>query len=133
MKRFPRRQFLYLAASAVAFPAVSGIASAQTYPTRPVRIIVGFPAGGTADIAARIIGQWLSEHLGQQFIIENRPGAASNIATEAAVRAPSDGYTLLAASSANAINATLYERLITISSAISRLSQASLGRPTLLM
>src|SRR5262249_45468312 len=102
---------LHLAASAVAFPAVTRIASAQTYPTRPVRVIVGFPAGGTTDIAARLMGQWLSERLGQQFIIENRPGAASNIGTEAAVRAPSDGYTLLMASTANAINATFYERL----------------------
>jgi tripartite-type tricarboxylate transporter receptor subunit TctC len=106
-----RRKFLYLAAGAAALPSVSRIARAQSYPTKPVRIIVGFPAGGTTDIAARLMGQWLSEHLGQQFIIENRPGAASNIATEAAVRAPSDGYTLLMASTANAINATLYERL----------------------
>jgi hypothetical protein len=85
---FPRRQFLHLAAGAAALPAVSRIASAQTYPTRPVRIIVGFAAGGVTDIAARLIGQWLSERLGQAFIIENRPGAAGNIATEAVVRAP---------------------------------------------
>jgi tripartite-type tricarboxylate transporter receptor subunit TctC len=109
--KFPRRKFLHLAAGAAALPAVSCIAWAQTYPTRPVRMIVGFPAGGTTDMIARLMGQWLSEHLGQQFIIENRPGAASNIATEAAVRAPPDGYTFLMASSANAINATLYERL----------------------
>jgi tripartite-type tricarboxylate transporter receptor subunit TctC len=109
--KIPRRRFLHLAAGAAALPATTRIARAQTYPTRPVRLIVGFPAGGTTDISARLMGQWLSEHLGQQFIIENRPGAASNIATEAAVRAPSDGYTLLMGSSANAINATLYERL----------------------
>jgi tripartite-type tricarboxylate transporter receptor subunit TctC len=111
MKKIPRRKAFQLAAGAIALPAVSRIARAQTYPARPVRIIVGFPAGGTTDISARLMGQWLSEHLGQQFIIENRPGAASNIATEAAVRALSDGYTLFMASSANAINATLYERL----------------------
>jgi tripartite-type tricarboxylate transporter receptor subunit TctC len=105
-----RRQFLHLAAGAAALPAVS-IARAQTYPTRPVRIIVGFPAAGTTDIAARIIGQWLSERLGQQFIIENRPGAGGNIGAEAAVRAPADGYTLLMAGTPNAINATLYEKL----------------------
>ena len=86
--KLPRRQFLHLAAGAAALPAVSRIARAQTYPTRPVRIIVGFPAGGPTDIIARLIGQWLSERLGQQFIIENRPGAGGNIATEAVVRAP---------------------------------------------
>ena len=107
----PRRQFLRLAVAAAALPAVSRTARAQTYPSRPVRIIVGFPAGGSATLIARLMGQWLSEHLGQQFIIENRPGAASNIATEAAVRAPSDGYTLLVVTPPNAINATLYERL----------------------
>jgi len=107
----PRRQFLRLAVGAAALPAVSRTARAQTYPSRPVRIIVGFPAGGSATLIARLMGQWLSEHLGQQFIIENRPGAASNIATEAAVRAPSDGYTLLVVTPPNAINATLYERL----------------------
>jgi tripartite-type tricarboxylate transporter receptor subunit TctC len=92
-------------------PAVSRIARAQSYPARPVRIIVGFPAAGTTDIAARIIGQWLSERLGQQFIIENRPGAGGNIGAEAAVRAPADGYTLLMAGTPNTINATLYEKL----------------------
>jgi tripartite-type tricarboxylate transporter receptor subunit TctC len=107
----PRRRFLRLAAGAAALSSVSRIARAQTYPLRPVRIIVGFPAGGATDTLARLIGQWLSDHLGQQFIIENRPGAASNIATEAVVRAPSDGYTLLLVTSPNAINATLYERL----------------------
>ena len=109
--KLPRRQFLHLAAGAAALPAVSRIARAQTYPTRPVRIIVGFPAGGATDIAARIIGQWLSERLGQQFIIENRPGAGGNIGAEAVVRAPADGYTLLMAGTPNAINATLYEKL----------------------
>src|SRR5262245_12275709 len=95
MKLPHRRQVLHLAAGAAALPAVSRIAWAQNYPTRPVRIVVGFAPGGAADIVARLIGQWLSERLDQQFIIENRPGAASNIATEAVVRAPADGYTLL--------------------------------------
>jgi tripartite-type tricarboxylate transporter receptor subunit TctC len=107
----PRRRFLRLAAGAAALPAVTQIACAQAYPSRPVRIIVPFaPAGGT-DLVARLIGQWLSERLGQQFVIENRPGAATNIATEAVVRAPADGYTLLLASPPAAINATLYEKL----------------------
>jgi tripartite-type tricarboxylate transporter receptor subunit TctC len=106
-----RRQFLHLAAGTVALPAVSRFASAQTYPTRPVSLIVGFAAGGAADITARLIGQWLSERLGQQFVIENRPGAGSNIATEAVVRAPADGYTLLLVSSPHAFNATLYDKL----------------------
>src|SRR5215831_12655461 len=109
--KLPRRQFLHLAAGAAALPAVSRAAWAQAYPTRPVRIIVGFAPGGGNDILARVIGQWLSERLGHQFIIENRPGAATNIATEIAVRAPGDGYTLLLVSPANAINATLYEKL----------------------
>jgi tripartite-type tricarboxylate transporter receptor subunit TctC len=109
--KLPRRNFLHLAAAAAALPAVSRIARAQIYPSRPVRIIVGFPAGGGADIVARLIGQWLSERLGQQFIIENRPGAGTNIATEAVVRALPDGYTLLLVHSANAMNATLYEKL----------------------
>jgi tripartite-type tricarboxylate transporter receptor subunit TctC len=94
--KIPRRQFLHLAAGAAALPAVSQIASAQTYPTRPVRLLVGVGAGGGSDLLARPIGQWLSERLGQQFVIENRPGAGGNIATEATVRAPGDGYTLLA-------------------------------------
>src|SRR3954447_27053216 len=102
--KLPRRQFLNLAAGAGVLPAVSRIASAQTYPTRPVRIIVGFAAGGGVDIAARLIGQSLSERLGKQFLIENRPGAAGNLATEAAVRAPAEGYTLLLVSVANTVN-----------------------------
>ena len=109
--KLPRRQFLHLAAGAAALPAVSRIAWAQAYPSRPVRVIVGFPAGGGVDINARLMGQWLSEQLGQPFLIENRPGAGSNIATEAVVRAPADGYTLLLVTAANAINTTLYEKL----------------------
>src|SRR5947209_18508573 len=109
--KLPRRQFLHLAAGAAALPAISRIAAAQAYPARPVRIIVGFaPAGGT-DIMARLIGPWLSERLGQQFVIENRPGAGTNIATEAVVNAPPDGYTLLLTCLPNASNATLYENL----------------------
>src|SRR5215470_13852745 len=95
MKLPHRRQFLHLAAGAAALPAVSRVAWGQTYPTRPVRIIVGFAAGGGYDIIARLIGQWLSERLGQPFVIENRPGAATNIATQSVVNAPPDGYTLL--------------------------------------
>jgi tripartite-type tricarboxylate transporter receptor subunit TctC len=106
--KLPRRNFLHLAASAAALPAVSRIAWAQAYPTRPVRIIVGFAPGGGADIITRLIGQWLSERLGQQFIIENRPGGGTNIGTEAVVRAPADGYTLLMVGTTQAINATLY-------------------------
>jgi tripartite-type tricarboxylate transporter receptor subunit TctC len=109
--KLPRRQFLHLAAGAVALPAVSRIARAQAYPTRPVRIVVGFPPAGGADIFARLMGQSLSERLGQQFVIENRPGAASNIATEAVVRAPADGYTLLLVTNPNVVNATLYDKL----------------------
>src|SRR5262245_37382550 len=109
--KLPRRQFLYLAAGATALPAISRIARGQAYPSRPVRIIVGFAPGGGIDIMARLIGQWLSERLGQQFVIENRPGAGSNIGTEVVARAPADGYTLLAVGVPNAINATLYERL----------------------
>ena len=110
MKR-PRRRFLYLAVGAAALPAVSRIAWAQTYPSRPVRIVVGFPPGGPTDIVARLIGQYLSERLGQQFVIENRPGAGGNIGTEAVVRAQPDGYTLLLVNAANAISATLYNNL----------------------
>ena len=108
MKLPHRRQFLHLAAGAVALPAVSRIARAQTYPTRPVRIIVVAAAGGAADITARLMGQWLSERLGQPFIIENRPGAGGNIGTEAVVRASPDGYTLLLVGLNNAVSATLY-------------------------
>ena len=111
MKLPRRRQFLHLAAGAAALPAVSRFAWAQAYPTRPVRIVVGLAAGGASDIVARLMGQWLSERLGQPFVIENRPGAGSNIATEAVVRAPPDGYTLLLVAAANAINATLYDKL----------------------
>jgi len=106
-----RRQFLHLAAGAAALPALSRIARAQAYPTRPVRIIVGFPAGGAFDIVARLIGQWLSERLGQPFVVENRPGAGTNLATEVLVKAPPDGHTLLLVSSTNAVNATLYDKL----------------------
>ena len=103
-----RRRFLQLAA---ALPALPRVAQAQTYPARPVRIIVGFAPGGTADIIARLMGQWLSERLGQPFVIENRSGGATNIATEAVVRAPADGYTLLLVGPTQAINATLYNKL----------------------
>jgi tripartite-type tricarboxylate transporter receptor subunit TctC len=109
--KFVRRQFLHLAAGAVALPAVSRTARAQSYPARPVRIIVGFPAGGGQDIVARLMGQWLSERLGHSFIIENRAGAGGNIATEAVVRASPDGYTLLLVGPPHAINATLYDKL----------------------
>ena len=106
-----RRNFLHLAAGAVALPAVSRIANADAYPTRPAHIVVGFAAGGGADISARTLAQWLTERLGQQFIVEDRPGAGSNIAAEAVVRAPPDGYTLLQVTVANAIGATLYDKL----------------------
>src|SRR5689334_3129381 len=104
-----RRRFLRLTAGAVAFSAISRSAGAQTYPTRPVRWLVGYPAGGSADLVARLIGQHLAERLRQPFVIENRPGAGNNIATEAVVRALPDGYTLLLVNPANAINATLYD------------------------
>src|SRR5262245_48187948 len=102
--KLPRRNFLHLAAAAAALPALSRFARAQAYPPRPVRIIVGFAPGGTTDIAARLIGQWLSQRLGQPFVIENRPGASTTIGTEVVVRAPADGYTLLLATTASAIN-----------------------------
>jgi tripartite-type tricarboxylate transporter receptor subunit TctC len=111
MKLPHRRQVLHLAAGAAALPAVSRFARAQAYPTRPVRIIVPFAPAGPTDIVARLMGQWLSERLGQQFVIDNRPGGGGNIATEAVVRAPPDGYTLLAIASSVAINATLYDNL----------------------
>src|SRR3954462_3923475 len=106
-----RRRFLQLAAGAAVLPSVSSIARAQAYPSRPVRLIIGYTPGGSADLTARLMGQWLSERLGQPFVIENRPGGGTNIATEAALRAPPDGYTLLLAAPANAVNATLYEKL----------------------
>jgi tripartite-type tricarboxylate transporter receptor subunit TctC len=109
--KIPRRKFLHLAAGAAALPVVPRIASAQSFPSRPVHIVVGFPPGGAADTTARLMGQWLSERLGQPFIIENRPGAGGNIATEAVVRSPPDGYTLLLALTNNAGNATLYDKL----------------------
>ena len=107
----PRRRILTLAAGAAALPAISRMAWAQAYPTRPVRIIVPFAPAGSTDIVARLFGQWLSERLGHQFVIENRPGASGNIGTEAVVRAPADGYTLLLGAGANAVNATLYDKL----------------------
>src|SRR6266516_357935 len=109
--KLSRRRFLHLAAGAAALPAASQFAMAQAYPSRPVRLIVGFAAGGGYDIVARLMGQWLSERLGQPFVIENRPGAGTNIATEAVVRAPADGYTLLLITAVNAINTTFYEKL----------------------
>jgi tripartite-type tricarboxylate transporter receptor subunit TctC len=109
--KLPRRRFLQIAAGVAALPAVSRIARAQSYPTRPVRLIIGYPPGGSADITARLTGQWLSERLGQPVVIESRPGAATNLATEAVVRAAPDGYTLLLVAPANAINATLYDKL----------------------
>src|SRR5262249_58061772 len=107
----PRRKFLHLAAGAAALPAVSRIARAQTYPSRPVRIIAGYPPGGSIDIHARLIGQWLSRRLGQPFVVENRPGAGGNVGSEAAAHAAPDGYTLLMSGIANTINATLYDKL----------------------
>jgi tripartite-type tricarboxylate transporter receptor subunit TctC len=109
--KLPRRQFLHLAPGAAALPAISRIARAQVYPTRPVRIIVPTAPAGAPDVVARLMAPWLSERLGQQFVVENRPGSGSNIGTEAVVRASPDGYTLLVVSSANTINATLYDKL----------------------
>jgi tripartite-type tricarboxylate transporter receptor subunit TctC len=109
--KLPRRRFLHLAAGAAALPALSRVARAQAWPSRPVHIIVGAPPGGGTDTSARLMGQWLSERLGQPFIIENRPGAGGNIAAEAVVRAPPDGYAFLMAGAFNAINATLYDKL----------------------
>src|SRR6476659_5836613 len=107
----PRRKFLHLAAAAATLSAASRSAPAQSYPARPVRLPVQTPAGGSPDIIARVISQWLSERLGQQFVVDNRPGASGNIGTETVVRAPADGYSLLFAMSANAINATLFDNL----------------------
>jgi tripartite-type tricarboxylate transporter receptor subunit TctC len=109
--KLPRRQFLHLAAGAAAIPTMSRVARALDYPTRPVRLVVGFAAGSTSDIYARLIGQWFSDRLGQPFVIENRPGAGSNIATAGVANADPDGYTLLLCASANAIGASLYENL----------------------
>jgi tripartite-type tricarboxylate transporter receptor subunit TctC len=109
--KFPRRTFLRLAAGAAALPVLARIVRAQAYPSRPVRILVGFPAGGTSDIVGRLLGQWLSERLGQQFIVENRPGASANLATEAVAKAAADGYTLLLIGGVNTINATLFDKL----------------------
>ena len=111
MKLPHRRQFLHLATGAAALPTLSRVARAQAYPTRPVRIVVGFAPGGASDILARLMGQWLTERLSQPFIIDNRPGASSNIGTEAVVKASPDGHTLLMVSTTNAINATLYDKL----------------------
>src|SRR5213595_3418494 len=106
-----RRKVLQLAAGAAALPAASRLAWAQAYPARPVRIILGFAPGGAADASARVIGQWLSERLGQQFVVENRPGAGGNLGIEAVVRAPPDGYTLVLCGAPSAINATLYDKV----------------------
>jgi tripartite-type tricarboxylate transporter receptor subunit TctC len=134
--KLPRRTFLHLAAGVAALPVVSRIAQAQAYPSRPVRVIVGFAAGGGNDIAARLIGQWLSERLGQPFVIENRAGSGSNIATQAVVNAPPDGYTLLLVGTTNAANATFYQKLnfnfvrdIAPVSGITRQPQVMLGNP----
>src|SRR5262245_11717684 len=109
--KLPRRQFLHLAAGAAALPVASRFAFAHAYPTRPVRLIVGFTPGGAPDILARLMGQWLSERLGQQFVIDDRPGGGGNIGTQAVVRASADGYTLLMVGAFNAVNATLYDKL----------------------
>jgi tripartite-type tricarboxylate transporter receptor subunit TctC len=109
--KLPRRRFVHLVAGAAALPALPRFARAQAYPTRPVRIIVGFAPGGATDILARLMGQWLSERFGQSFVIENRPGAGSNIGTEMVVNAPPDGYTFLVVTSVNTVNVTFYERL----------------------
>src|SRR5215471_10085807 len=109
--KLPRRQFLHLAAGAAALPVLPRIASAQAYPARPLRWIVGFPPGGGADTVARIAGQWLSDRLGQPVIIENKPGGGTNISVQAVVNSPPDGYTLLLVTAANAINTSLYEKL----------------------
>src|SRR3984893_11024269 len=109
--KLPRRQFLHLAAGVAALPALSRTAASQAYPSQSVRLIIGYSPGGSADMTARLLGHWLSERLGQSVIVESRPGGGTNIATEAVVHAPADGYTLLLVAPANAINATLYEKL----------------------
>jgi tripartite-type tricarboxylate transporter receptor subunit TctC len=128
--KLSRHRFLHLAAGLVALSAVARIARAQTYPTRPVRIIVGYPAGGGADINARLMGQWLSERLGQQFIIENRPGAGGTIAVDSVVRSPPDGYTLLLTGSPDALTSPSTIISSSITSATSRRSRASPACPT---
>jgi tripartite-type tricarboxylate transporter receptor subunit TctC len=135
--KLPRRQFLHFAAGAAALPAVSRTAWALDYPARPVRVIVGFTPGGGNDIVARLIGQWLSERLGQPFVIENRPGAGSNIGTQAVVNAAPDGYTLLLCGTTNAINETYYKKLsfsfvrdIAPISSITRQPQVMLAHPS---
>ncbi len=110
-RRLSRRRFLHWTAAAATFPAMPRIALAQAYPSRPSRLVVGFPAGGTTDIAARLIAQWLADRLGQPFVVENRPGASTNIAVESVVRSPPDGYTLYAATSTNTVNTTFFDRL----------------------
>src|SRR6185369_3014980 len=109
--KLPRRRFLHLAAGAASLPALPRVIQAQAYPTRPVRILVGYPAGGSTDFTARLMAQWLTERLGQQFVVENRPGASGNIATEAVVRAQPDGHTLLVAATADAVNGSLYPNM----------------------
>jgi tripartite-type tricarboxylate transporter receptor subunit TctC len=128
--KLPRRNFLHLAAGAAALPAVTRVANAQAYPTRPVRLIVPVAPASASDITARLIGRWLSERLGQQFVIDNRPGGGTNIGTEAAVKAPPDGHTLLQISSVNAFNATLYDnfRLARVGRVCSLMSAIG-GRP----
>ena len=128
--KLPRRQFLHLAAGAAALPAASRIAGAQAYPSRPVRLIAPFAPGGATDLVARLMGQWLSERFGQQFIVENRPGAGGNIGTETVVRAPSDGYTLLVAGLNDAVNATLYTSSSSFFCATLRRSQVSSAFPS---
>src|SRR3954465_1680921 len=108
---FPRRQLLKLAVGATALPAFTQLLKAENYPTRPIRLVIGYTPGGSADLTARLMGQWLSDRLGQTFVVENRPGGGTNIATEAVVRAPPDGYSVLLAAPANAINASLYDKL----------------------
>jgi tripartite-type tricarboxylate transporter receptor subunit TctC len=130
--KLPRRHFLHLAAGAAALPALPRIASALDYPTRPVHLVSGFPAGGPNDIVARLLGQWLSERLGRPFVIENRPGAGGTVGTEVVVRASPDGYTLLHVSTSHAINATLSTTIsATILSATSFRSRAALVCPSL--
>src|SRR5262249_25258157 len=111
LMKLSRRNFLHLAAGAAALPAVPRVARAQAYPARPVRLLIGFAPGGTQDVIGRLLGQWLTERLGQQFVIDNRPGGGGNIGTEAALRAPADGYTLLLVGGLNAVNATFYDKL----------------------